>query len=51
MVHQTSSDLKNWGALVEDVTYPTYTDRPGMPVVAKVSTRPGILESSTVSRY
>ena len=37
MVHQTSSDLKNWGALVEDVTYPTYTDRPGMPVVAKVS--------------
>lgn len=38
MVHQTSSDLKKWGAVVEDVTYPTYTDRPGMPVVAKVST-------------
>jgi hypothetical protein len=36
MVHQTSSDLKKWGAVVEDVTYPTYTDRPGMPVVTKV---------------
>lgn len=36
MVHQTSSDLKTWGAVIEDVTYPTYTDRPGMPVVTKV---------------
>lgn len=37
MVHQVTNDLKNWGPVVEDVTYPTYTDRPGMPVVAKVS--------------
>ena len=37
MVHQVSTDLKNWGPVVEDVTYPTYTDRPGMPVVTKVS--------------
>ncbi|CAG8101816.1 unnamed protein product [Penicillium olsonii] len=36
MIHQTSSDLKNWGEIVEDVTYPTYTDRPGMPVVTKL---------------
>jgi hypothetical protein len=37
MVHQVTNDLKNWGPVVEDVTYPTYTDRPGMPVVTKVS--------------
>lgn len=37
MVHQVSTDLKKWGPVVEDVTYPTYTDRPGMPVVTKVS--------------
>lgn len=37
MVHQVSTDLKSWGPVVEDVTYPTYTDRPGMPVVTKVS--------------
>jgi hypothetical protein len=36
LVRQTSSDLKKWGAVIEDVTYPTYTDRPGMPVVTKV---------------
>ncbi|KAJ5978947.1 hypothetical protein N7501_002289 [Penicillium viridicatum] len=36
MVHQVSTDLKNWGPVVEDVTYPTYTDRPGMPVVTKL---------------
>ncbi|PSN64972.1 glycoside hydrolase family 93 protein [Corynespora cassiicola Philippines] len=33
MVHQTSTDLKTWGEVVDDVTYPTYTDRPGMPTV------------------
>jgi len=33
MVHQTSSDLKNWGPVIDDVAYPTYTDRPGMPTV------------------
>jgi hypothetical protein len=36
MVHQTSSDLKTWGPVVEDVTAPRYTDRPGMPTIAKL---------------
>jgi len=36
MVHQTTTDLKTWGAVIDDVTYPTYTDRPGMPTVAKL---------------
>jgi hypothetical protein len=36
MVHQTSSDLKTWGPVVDDVKYPTYTDRPGMPTIAKL---------------
>ena len=36
MVHQSTTDLKTWGAVVDDVTYPTYTDRPGMPTVAKL---------------
>lgn len=34
MVHQTTTDLKKWGAVIDDVVYPTYTDRPGMPTVA-----------------
>ncbi|RLL99625.1 hypothetical protein CFD26_108296 [Aspergillus turcosus] len=36
LVHQVSTDLRNWGPIVDDVAYPTYTDRPGMPVVAKL---------------
>lgn len=36
MVHQTTTDLKSWGAVVTDVAYPTYTDRPGMPTVARL---------------
>ncbi|EDU43771.1 BNR Asp-box repeat domain containing protein [Pyrenophora tritici-repentis] len=36
MVHQSTTDLKTWGAVVNDVTYPTYTDRPGMPTVAEL---------------
>ena len=36
MVHQTSKDLKTWGPVVNDVTYPTYDFRPGMPTVAKL---------------
>jgi hypothetical protein len=36
MVHQTSKDLRTWGPVVNDVTYPTYTDRPGMPTVARL---------------
>ncbi|KAJ9626431.1 hypothetical protein H2203_004063 [Taxawa tesnikishii (nom. ined.)] len=34
MVHQVSSDLKTWDSVVDDIVYPTYTDRPGMPTVA-----------------
>ncbi|KAH7347030.1 hypothetical protein BKA66DRAFT_576462 [Pyrenochaeta sp. MPI-SDFR-AT-0127] len=34
MVHQTTTDLKTWGPVIDDVAYPTYTDRPGMPTVA-----------------
>lgn len=34
LVHQTSTDLKKWGPVVDDVAYPTYTDRPGMTTVA-----------------
>jgi hypothetical protein len=34
MVHQTTKDLKTWGPVVDDVAYPKYTDRPGMPTVA-----------------
>lgn len=36
LVHVTSSDLKTWSTAVNDVTYPTYTDRPGMAVVAHI---------------
>ncbi|KAJ9098059.1 hypothetical protein QFC19_006494 [Naganishia cerealis] len=34
MVHQISSDLYNWGPVVDDVTSPVYDHRPGMPTVA-----------------
>jgi len=33
MVHQTTKDLKTWGPVIDDVAYPRYTDRPGMPTV------------------
>ncbi|CZT02356.1 related to BNR/Asp-box repeat domain protein [Rhynchosporium agropyri] len=36
VAHQTSSDLINWGPVVNDVTYELYTTRPGMPVVAYI---------------
>ncbi|OQE23120.1 hypothetical protein PENSTE_c009G00351 [Penicillium steckii] len=36
MVHQVSTDLKKWGEVIDDVAYPTYTDRPGMPIVTKL---------------
>jgi hypothetical protein len=36
MVHQTTRDGKTWGPVVDDVAYPKYTDRPGMPTVAKL---------------
>ncbi|KAI2611637.1 glycoside hydrolase family 93 protein [Hypoxylon fragiforme] len=34
LVHQTSSDLLTWGPVVDDVAYPTYSQRPGMPTLA-----------------
>jgi hypothetical protein len=34
LVHQTTTDLKKWATPVDDVAYPTYTDRPGMTTVA-----------------
>ncbi|KAI0112729.1 glycoside hydrolase family 93 protein [Hypoxylon sp. NC0597] len=34
LVHQTSTDLLTWGPVVDDVAYPTYSQRPGMPTVA-----------------
>ncbi|KUJ14632.1 glycoside hydrolase family 93 protein [Mollisia scopiformis] len=36
LVHQTSKDLLTWDAPVDDVAYPTYTDRPGMTTVTKL---------------
>ncbi|KAF2247509.1 glycoside hydrolase family 93 protein [Trematosphaeria pertusa] len=36
MVHQTTTDLKTWGKVIDDVAYPKYTDRPGMPTVAEL---------------
>jgi hypothetical protein len=33
LVHQTSKDLVSWEIPVDDVAYPTYTDRPGMTTV------------------
>lgn len=36
MVHQVSSDLVNWGPIVDDVSYSTYAYRPGMPTIAKL---------------
>lgn len=34
LLHTTSKDLVNWAPTVDDVHYPTYTDRPGMTTVA-----------------
>lgn len=36
MVHQTTTDLRSWGPVIDDVVYPTYTERPGMPTVARL---------------
>lgn len=33
LLHSTSKDLLSWSATVDDVHYPTYTDRPGMTTV------------------
>ena len=37
LTHVTSKDLKAWSANVDDVTYPTYGDRPGMATVAHIN--------------
>mgnify|MGYP001041140505 CR=1 FL=1 len=34
--HQVTTDLRTWGPVVDDVTKPTYADRPGMPVVTRL---------------
>ncbi|RDW64675.1 glycoside hydrolase family 93 protein [Coleophoma cylindrospora] len=34
LVHQVSSDGITWGAIVDDVAYPTYSQRPGMTTIA-----------------
>ncbi|PNS20679.1 Non-structural maintenance of chromosomes element 1 [Sphaceloma murrayae] len=36
MVHQTSTDLLNWGELRNDVAYNNTEWRPGMPIVSKL---------------
>ncbi|TKA30476.1 hypothetical protein B0A50_02704 [Salinomyces thailandicus] len=36
LVHQTSTTLLNWTAVVDDVAYATYDWRPGMPTVSKM---------------
>lgn len=34
LVHQTTTNLKTWGDVIDDVHYSDYYDRPGMPTVA-----------------
>ncbi|KAF7302106.1 BNR/Asp-box repeat protein [Mycena indigotica] len=34
LAHQSSSDLITWGPVVNDVAKPTYSDRPGMTIIA-----------------
>jgi hypothetical protein len=36
LAHQKSTDLVNWGPVVNDVAYKTYTDRPGMTVMTYI---------------
>ena len=36
LVHQVSSDLHNWGPVVNDVAYGNYTFRPGMTTVSQL---------------
>ncbi|RFU26106.1 hypothetical protein B7463_g10230, partial [Scytalidium lignicola] len=36
LVHVTSTDLKAWSSVVNDVAYATYGDRPGMTTVAHI---------------
>ena len=36
LVHQVTTDVRNWGPVVDDVAMPTYSQRPGMASVAKL---------------
>ncbi|MFD3498145.1 RICIN domain-containing protein [Streptomyces sp. NPDC058676] len=36
IVHQVSTDLRNWGPVVDDVAVPTFSQRPGMATVARL---------------
>ncbi|MGW2525327.1 RICIN domain-containing protein [Streptomyces sp. NPDC001617] len=36
VVHQVTTDLHTWAPVVDDVAMPTYSQRPGMPTVAKL---------------
>jgi hypothetical protein len=36
LVHQTTKDLKTWAGAVDDVSYATYTARPGMTTVTQL---------------
>ncbi|KAJ5138769.1 Neuraminidase [Penicillium bovifimosum] len=36
LAHQESTDLKSWGAVIDDVAYLNYTDRPGMTVISYI---------------
>ncbi|MFI7500677.1 RICIN domain-containing protein [Streptomyces sp. NPDC049687] len=36
IVHQVTTDVRNWGPVVDDVAMPTYSQRPGMATVAKL---------------
>ncbi|KAF7560653.1 hypothetical protein G7046_g3506 [Stylonectria norvegica] len=38
LVHQTTTDLLTWSDVVDDVSYPDYYARPGMPIVARLPT-------------
>ena len=36
LVHQVTSDVINWGPVVDDVAYSTYDWRPGMPIISEL---------------
>jgi len=37
LVHQVSSDLRNWGPVVTDEARSAYYARPGMPIISKMN--------------
>ncbi len=43
LAHQVSTDLKTWGPVVNDVAYPTYSDRPGMTIITQMGNGQWIL--------